>query len=190
MRDEKSRYAKLFGETFRLSACTVGGGVVIIPLMRKRFVEELNWVEEQEMLDLTALAQSSPGAIAVNASILVGYRVAGIPGALITILGTILPPLIIISVISFFYAAFRDNPIINLAMTGMLAGVAAVICDVVFTMVKGIFMEKRILPVIILLASFAATRFLSVNIILMILICGIIGAADTFRRERARRKQA
>ena len=121
MRDEKGRYAKLFGETFRLSACTFGGGFVIIPLMRKRFVEELNWIEEQEMLDLTAIAQSSPGAIPVNASILVGYHVAGIPGALITVLGTVLPPLVIISVISFFYAAFRDNPVVNLAMTGLSA---------------------------------------------------------------------
>lgn len=190
MRDEKGRYAKLFGETFRLSACTFGGGFVIIPLMRKRFVEELNWIEEQEMLDLTAIAQSSPGAIAVNASILVGYHVAGIPGALITVLGTVLPPLVIISVISFFYAAFRDNPVVNLAMTGMLAGVAAVICDVVVTILKGIFKEKRILPVIVLLASFAAVRFLSVNIILIILICGIIGAADTFRRERAGMERA
>lgn len=190
MPSEKGRYAQLFGETFRLSACTFGGGFVIIPLMRKRFVEELNWIEEQEMLDLTAIAQSSPGAIAVNASILVGYHVAGIPGALITVLGTVLPPLIIISVISFFYAAFRDNNIVNLAMAGMLAGVAAVICDVVVTMLKGIFKEKRILPVAVLLAAFIATRFLNINIILIILICGIIGAADTFQRERIRRGRA
>lgn len=187
MRCEKGRYAQLFGETFRLSACTFGGGFVIIPLMRKRFVEELNWIEEQEMMDLTAIAQSSPGAIAVNASILVGYHVGGLPGALITVLGTVLPPLIIISVISFFYTAFRDNPIVNMAMTGMLAGVAAVICDVVVTMLKGIFKQKRLLPVIVLLAAFIAVRFLGVNIILIILACGLTGAADTLYRERARR---
>src|SRR5699024_6752 len=125
---------------------TFGGGFVIIPLMRKKFVEELHWIDEQEMLDFTAIAQSSPGAIAVNASILVGYRVAGLCGALLTVLGTILPPLLIISVISFFYAAFRDNVFVNMAMTGMLAGVAAVICDVVITMGKGIVKQKRILP--------------------------------------------
>lgn len=73
MKYEKRSYAQLFGETFRLSACTFGSGFVIIPLIRKRFVEELRWIEEQEMLDLTAIAQSSPGAIAVNASILVGH---------------------------------------------------------------------------------------------------------------------
>ena len=79
---KKGLYIRLFGETFRLSACTFGGGFVIIPLMRKRFVEELKWIEEQEMLDLTAIAQSSPGAIAVNAAILIGYHAAGIKAAL------------------------------------------------------------------------------------------------------------
>lgn len=184
MSQSKPKYKTLFLSAFQLSACTFGGGFVIIPLMRKKFVEELHWIEEQEMLDLTAIAQSSPGAIAVNASILVGYHVAGITGALITVLGTVLPPLIIISVISFFYKAFRDNVIVNMAMTGMMAGVAAVICDVVITMTKGILKEKRIFPVFVLIAAFAAVRFLEMNIILIILVCGILGAADTFYREK------
>jgi len=186
----KPNYRTLFLSTFQLSACTFGGGFVIIPLMRKKFVEELGWIEEQEMMDLTAIAQSSPGAIAVNAAILVGYHVAGVPGALVTILGTVLPPLIIISVISLFYTAFRDNVIVNMAMTGMLAGVAAVICDVVVTMGKGIFKQKRILPVAVLLASFVAVRFFDVNIILVILICGVIGAVDTFLQERAGKERS
>ena len=80
-------YLTLFTSTFTLSAFTFGGGFVIIPLMRKKFVEQLHWIDEEEMMDLTAIAQSSPGAIAVNASILVGYRVAGVPGALVTVLG-------------------------------------------------------------------------------------------------------
>lgn len=185
MDQKKYKYKKLFLSTLQLSACTFGGGFVIIPLMRKKFVEELHWIEEQEMMDLTAIAQSSPGAIAVNASILVGYHAAGIPGALITVLGTVLPPLVIISVISLFYTAFRDNPIVNMAMTGMLAGVAAVICDVVITMGTGIIKQKRILPLIVLLSSFLAVRFFNVNIILIILICGLIGAADTLYRQKA-----
>ena len=120
------KYRELFFSTFKLSACTFGGGFVIIPLMRKKFVEELGWIEEDEMMDLTAIAQSSPGAIAVNASILVGYHVAGFPGAMLTVLGTILPPLIIISIISMFYQAFRDNTIVNMAMAGMLCGETAI----------------------------------------------------------------
>ena len=172
------KYKKLFFSTFKLSACTFGGGFVIIPLMRKKFVDELGWIDEDEMLDLTAIAQSSPGAIAVNASILIGYHVAGFPGAMLTVLGTVLLPLIIISIISMFYQAFRDNVIINMAMAGMLCGVAAVIFDVVINMAKTIFQKKRLLPAIVMLGSFIAVRFFSVNIIIIILVCGVIGAVD------------
>lgn len=153
--------------------------------MRKKFVEELKWIDEQEMLDLTAIAQSSPGAIAVNASILVGYHVAGISGALITVLGTILPPLMIISVISFFYQAFRDNIIVNMAMAGMLCGVAAVIFDVVINMSKTILQQKRLLPLLIMAGAFMAVRFFSVNIMIIILVCAVIGATDTLHQEKS-----
>lgn len=179
-----STYKKLFLSTFQISACTFGGGFVIIPLLRRKFVEELHWIEEQEMLDLTAIAQSSPGAIAVNASILIGYRVAGFLGALTTILGTVLPPFLIISVISLFYRAFRDNVYVSMAMMGMLAGVTAVIFDVVCTMAKTVFKEKRILPVLVLAGSFSAVYFFKVNIVFIILTCGILGALDTVIRSR------
>ena len=180
MDSNKQIYRKLFFSTLKLSACTFGGGFVIIPLMRKKFVEELHWIEELEMLDLTAIAQSSPGAIAVNASILVGYHVAGVLGALMTVLGTISPPLVIVSIISFFYAAVRDNVIVNWVMTGMLAGVAAVICDVVITMGIGVIRQKRALPIIVLMASFIAVYFFNINIILIISTCGVVGAVDTY----------
>ena len=186
---KKKKYRKLFLSTFQLSACTFGGGFVIIPLMRKKFVDELGWIEEQEMMDLTAIAQSSPGAIAVNASILVGYHVAGIPGALLTVLGTVLPPLIIISVISLFYQVFRDNAMVNMAMAGMLCGVAAVIFDVVINMAKTILQQKRMLPILVMAASFIAVRFFSVNIIVIILVCGITGAGDIWYRESVRKER-
>ena len=87
MENSKSKYLTLFLSTLQLSAFTFGGGFVIIPLMRKKFVEKLHWLDEQEMMDFAAIAQSSPGAIAVNASILIGYRIAGLPGALVTVAG-------------------------------------------------------------------------------------------------------
>lgn len=153
--------------------------------MRKKFVQELHWLEEQEMLDLTAIAQSSPGAIAVNASILVGYHIAGITGALISVIGTVLPPLLIISVISLFYKAFRDNPIVNMVMTGMLAGVAAVVCEVVFTMGRNIIRQKKAMSVAVMLISFMAVRFWHVNIMIVILVCGVLGALETLHHERS-----
>lgn len=188
--NKRKKFIKLFLSTFKLSACTFGGGFVIIPLLRQKFVDELKWIDEQEMMDLTAIAQSSPGAIAVNASIVVGYHVAGVPGALISILGTVLPPLVIISVISFFYQAFRDNIIVNMAMAGMLCGVAAVIFDVVINMAKTIFKQRRILPLVVMAGSFVAVRFFSVNIMFIILACGIIGAADIWYQEKHRKDGA
>ena len=178
------KFWTLFSSTFLLSAFTFGGGFVIVPLMRKKFVENLGWIDEQEMLDITAISQSSPGPIAVNASILVGYRVAGIPGALVTVAGTVLPPLIVISIISMFYAAFRDNVIVNRVMDGMLAGVAAVICDVVLTMGWDIIRQKKWLSVLILAGAFIAVRILGVNIMYIILACALIGAASTLINER------
>lgn len=185
MSDKAKILRTLFLSTFKLSACTFGGGYVIVPLMRKKFVEELHWIGEPEMLDLVAIAQSSPGPIAVNASILVGYHMAGVPGALITMLGTVLPPLGIISVISLFYRAFRSNPIVGLVMTGMLAGVAAVICDVVLGMAKNVLKNRRLLPLAVMIGAFAAVRIFKVNIILIILACGLVGALDTLRRGKA-----
>ena len=184
MNTSLKKHLTLFTSTLKLSACTFGGGVVIIPLMRKKFVEQLHWIDEREMLDLVAIAQSSPGAIAVNASILVGYHVAGISGALIAAVGTVLPPLAIISIISLFYKAFRDNEVVNLIMKGMLAGVAAVICDVVINMATGIIKEKRALTVVIMATSFIASFAFDVNIVIIILCCGIIGAVDTIYRGR------
>lgn len=189
MKKNENKYLKLFLSTFKLSACTFGGGYVIVPLMKKKFVDELHWIDESEMIDLIAIAQSSPGAIAVNASIIIGYHVAGVCGALITVLGTVLPPLIIISTVSLFYQAFRDNIFVNMAMTGMMAGVAAVICDVVINMAKNIIKKKHKLSIFTLIGAFIATYFLHVNVIIIILVCGVIGAVNIYFTEKARRER-
>lgn len=173
-------YLKLFTSTFYISAFTFGGGFVIIPLLRKKFVEELKWIKEKEMIDLTAIAQSSPGAIAVNASILVGYRVAGLLGAFFTIIGTVLPPLICLSIISIFYNAFRENIVINAALKGMQAGVAAVIIDVTLNMGSNLIKEKKILSMLILVCTFVAVYFYKINVIYIILICIAIGIISAF----------
>lgn len=176
---KKGILGKLFLSTLYLSTFTFGGGYVIITLMKKKFVDEYHWIDKQEMLDMTAIAQSSPGAIAVNGAIIVGYRIAGITGAAVAILGTILPPFLILSVISLFYTAFRDNLIINLLLNGMQVGVAAVILDVVISMGTDIVKEKSLLSILILAASFAASAFLQINVIYIILVCGGIGVFRT-----------
>lgn len=169
-------YFTLFLSTFSLSAFTIGGGYVIVPLMRKRFVEELKWINEEEMLNLVAISQSAPGPIAVNTSIMVGYRLAGIGGSLVTILGTVLPPLIIITVISQFYAAFKNNVFINALLMGMRAGVAAVIIDVIIKMVKDIIKTKNKISISIMIISFIAAVIFNINAALLIILSGFFGA--------------
>lgn len=176
MKKSSSKYYTLFTSTLALSAFTFGGGYVIVPLMKKRFVEELGWITNDEMMDMIAIAQSSPGAIAVNASILVGYKIAGISGALLTVLGTVTPPLVIISIISLFYEAFRDNAMISVMLTTMQAGVAAIIIDVVLSMVSTLIKDKSIIPLGMLLLSFIAAVIFDVNLVLILLMNAVVGA--------------
>lgn len=178
MKQDKKFYFKLFISTFYLSAFTFGGGFVIIPLMRKKFVEEYGWIDEKEMLDLTAIAQSSPGAIAVNAAILVGYRLAGIAGAMITVVGTVLPPLLILSVLSVAYKEIQHNLVVKYILRGMQAGVAAVIMDVVVSLVSGQFKKKKIVPIVVMCSAFIAVFIFNIDVIYVILISGVVGGLD------------
>ncbi len=177
-------YWKLFTSTLSLSAFTIGGGYVIVPLMKKRFVDKLNWIEEDEMLNLVAIAQSSPGAIAINASILIGYRMAGILGAVVTVFGTVIPPLITITIISYFYHAFRSSEIVGALLRGMQAGVTAVIADVVLEMGGVIVKEKQTLSILMMIVAFTAAFIFKVNAVLIILVSAIIGLVAVLIREK------
>jgi chromate transporter len=141
-------------------------------------VEDLKWLEEDEMLDITAIAQSSPGPIPVNASVILGYRMFGILGSLIAVFGTILPPMIVISVISFFYEQFCTNPVIAVALQVMRAGVAAVIFDVVINLASNVVKTHRPLYFVLMVVSFIAVFFFSVDAAIIILSCLAIGIAD------------
>ena len=188
-RNEKTRetYWILLKTTFVLSAFTVGGGYVIVPLMQKKFVEELTWIETEEMLDLVAIAQSIPGALAVNTSILVGYRIAGVSGAIVTVVGTVSPPLFLITIISYFYLAFRDNPLISALMVGMQIGVVAVIANVVYKMIQDVLKMKDWVTTLILIGSFMAAVFFDINVILIIFVAGTLGFINNILRLRRRR---
>lgn len=179
---------KLFISTLYLSTFTFGGGYVIVTLMKKKFVDGYHWIDEQEMLDLVAIAQSSPGAIAVNGAIVVGYKLAGIAGVLTSVLATVIPPFVILSVISLFYAAFRSNLVVGWMLNGMQAGVGAVIVQVVWEMGGGIVKERQWLSILIMIAAFIANYIFNVNVILVIVICALIGVVRTLYTEKRLKK--
>ena len=153
---------KIFWSTFYLSAFTFGGGYVIVSLMKKKFVDEYHWIEEEEMLDLVAIAQSAPGAIAVNGAIVIGYKLAGIAGILTAIAGTVIP--------------------------GMQAGVGAVIASVTYDMGAGIVKKKDALSYVLMIGAFIASCIFEVNVVYVILICGIVGVLRALIEKKITKK--
>jgi len=176
-------YLGLFIASFQLSAFTFGGGYVIVPLMKKKFVDKLGWLDEKEMLDFIAIAQSSPGALAVNASLLVGYRLFGLAGALLAMLATVLPPLFLISIIAMSYSAVVTNPILRNVLRCMGAGVCAMILDVVIEMASAILKMKHAYPLILMIVAFVAVAIFQVNVVLVIILCALSGLMSTVRRK-------
>ncbi len=184
---KKKSLWNLFKTMFTLSCCAFGGGYVVISLMKKKFVEDLQWLQEEEMLDITAITQSCPGPLLVNAATVIGYRVGGAKGAATAILASILPPLVIIGIISVFYTQFRTNPYISIALQVMRAGVAAVIVDVVWNLAKNICKTRRLLYIAMMVVGFACTAVFGISGMLVIFAClgiGILELLIALYRER------
>jgi chromate transporter len=184
------RLLQLFLVTLYLSAFTFGGGYVIISLLQKKIVDEYHWIDSDEMLDLVAIAQSAPGPIAVNGAIAVGYRVAGIPGILLATLGAVIPPFVIISIISFFYQAFKTNFVVGALLSGMKSGVSAVIISVVWDMASGIVKDRDRENILIMILTFIAGYFFGINTVWIILAAAAAGTVRTIRRDHHEKKTA
>ena len=179
MEDKKKVLFHLFSSTLYLSAFTFGGGYVIVSLLKKKFVDEYHWIENDEMLDIVAIAQSAPGAIAVNGAIVVGYKLAGLIGAFVAVIGAIIPPFVIITILSMCYQAFRDNWLVSQMLEGMQAGVGAVIASVTYEMGAGIVKEKDGISLLIMAGAFAASCVFEVNVVYIVIICGLLGVLRT-----------
>ena len=186
--DEKGRLIRLFFSMLYISAFTFGGGFVIVTFMKRKFVDELKWIDEREMLDMTALAQSSPGAIAVNAAIQVGWKIAGFPGMIAAVLGTVIPPMAILSVISLFYQAFAENRYAALALRGMQCGVAAVILDVSVSLAINVIGTRQAVHMAVMAAAFVAAFFFGVNVIWIILCAAAAGILKAVADRKEGRK--
>lgn len=178
----------LFTSTFLISACTFGGGFVIAGLMKKRFVDALKWIDDDTMMDYIVIAQSCPGPIAVNTAILAGLHVRGLAGMLTAVLGTILPPMIILAIVEMAYAAFASSRLVALLLKGMQAGVSALLLDVVVSLGKRVTDGRDAVDIIVMAAAFIAVAFLKVKVlpvILTALALGILRALLSARKEQA-----
>ncbi len=180
-------YLNLFWTTLTLSIFTFGGGFVIISLMRKKMVVQRGWINDEEMLDFMTLAQSSPGAIAVNGALVVGYHLAGLRGALVSTLGTIIPPMVILSLISVGYSVVQDNVWITAAFHGMRAVVAAIVLQVSWDLFKPLAKQKKALPILLFLIGFVALFILNINIMLVMIsmiLFSVVYSLVSLKREK------
>lgn len=179
--EEMSKTKKLrllFLTTFSISA-TTNGGYAIVAAMKAKFVEKYKWFDEDEMLNLMSLGQSCPGPIAINTSVLVGYRVCGFIGALVTLFGTVLPPLVIMSVVSIFYKLIASNEYVRMLLKGMQAGVAALLVSIFIDMFINIKKKNSILSFVIAIFAFIFARYTDFSILYLAIICGLVGFIKT-----------
>lgn len=181
---QRTPYGKLFGSMFLISACTFGGGFVIVSLMKKKFVDEYKWLTQEQMLDMTAIAQSSPGAIAVNAALQVGFLLGGAAAAAVAVAATILPPLLLISVLSFVYAAVRDSAVIATLLQGMQLGVGAVLLDVTCSLGKPVLKSRSVLLIGVMVVAFVLSSVLHINVVYIILGTALVGVLRAWLAAR------
>lgn len=164
---------QLFLSFFKIGAFTFGGGYAMIPLIQREMVENKKWISDDDILEIIAIAESTPGPIAINMATFVGTRTAGFFGAFFATLGVVLPSFIVISVIARLLSEFSDIKAVQYAFNGIRAGVLALLLKALFTMYKKV--KKNAFSYVILALAFVTTAFFGVNVLLVILCCAVFG---------------
>ncbi len=167
-----------------ISAFTFGGGYIVVPMVRRFFVAKKQYFTEDDLLDMAAVAQSTPGAIAVNLSALAGYRAAGIAGALISCFAAVVPPLVILTFVSAFYKIFISNTIVAAVLKGMEAGVAALMVDIIADMCFAILKKRSLFLSAMIPLSFVANYVFGINVVFILLFCSILCMLQVFYKKR------
>lgn len=176
-----SIYFKLFAVFFRVGLFTIGGGYAMLPMLRKEVVEKYGWATDEEMLDYFAIGQSTPGIIAVNTSTFIGYKKAGVIGALFSTLGMVLPSWIIIISIAKFFDAFSDNVYVASAFEGIRVIVIVLILNAVIKMGKKSVTSW--IQALIAIGAFSILMFTSISPILIVVTSGILGIIISSLKE-------
>jgi chromate transporter len=171
MKDNK--ILKLFLTFLKIGAFTFGGGYAMIPIIQRETVEKHGWVNDDEILEMLAISESTPGPIAINSATFVGYRVAGFWGSLAATCGVILPSLFIITIIAFFLRSFSEYKAVRYAFAGIRAGVAALVLKGFLTMYKKC--PKNIFSYTLVAAAFVLVTFFDLSAILIIACGGACG---------------
>lgn len=180
----RKKLLPLFLTFLKIGGFTFGGGYAMIPIIQREICEKKKWITEDDILEIIAIAESTPGPIAINSATFVGYRVSGVLGALLATLGVVLPPFTIIFIISFILRQFEEFRPVKYAFWGIRAGVLALICKALWSMYKKV--DKGLIPYIIMAAAFVVAAFTNVNVLYIIIGCAVFGLV-TFLIEKKRR---
>lgn len=178
MRLELNKLFRLFAVFFKIGAFTFGGGYAMISLIQREVVEKKHWVDNDEILDIIAIAESTPGPIAINASTFVGYKVSGFFGALFATVAMVIPSFSIITIISFFLEQFKHIELISHAFFGIRTGILVLIINALFSLYKS--SEKNAFSYAVMLFSFTASALLKINVILTLVVCASLGIVFRF----------
>lgn len=173
MENKRKRLLELLLVFLKIGVFAFGGGYAMIPLIQKETVEKEKWVSPEDIVDIVAIAESTPGPIAISASTFVGYRIAGVAGAALATIGVIVPSFIVIFVLSFVLRQFESITAVKYAFFGIRAGVLALIVNALISVYKQC--PKKIISYIIMLGAFVAVAFLGVNVLLVIAVCAVVG---------------
>lgn len=166
----------------KIGLFTFGGGYAMISLIEKEVIEKKKWISNDDMLEIIAISETTPGPIAINCATFVGYKVGGFLGAFGATLGTVLPSFTIILLISLILNEFQQNKTVQYAFFGIRAGVLALIIKALFTMYKA--SKKSLFSYLMMLLAFLLTAFFKVNVLLVIVACGFSGVLFTFFQKR------
>ena len=184
---EKFRKALiLFITFFKIGAFTFGGGYAMIPLIQKEVVENKKWITDDDILEIIAIAESTPGPIAINSATFVGFRVCGFWGSFFATLGVVLPSFIIILTISFVLNEFQHITAVKYAFNGIRAGVLALLMKALWTMYKKC--PKNLVSYIVMAGAFLITSFLDISALYVIIGCAVFGLVSSIiisRRNKA-----
>lgn len=174
---------KMFWIFFRIGAFTIGGGLAMLPLIEKEMVDRQQWVSHEEIVDIFAVCQSIPGVIAINSSMFIGYKIAGLTGACVAALGVIMPSFLIILAIASILVGLRENIYIAKAFTGVRAGIVAMMGLSAYKLGKSVI--KNRISWWIAFVCFCAIAFFEVHAMWAIITGAIVGLATSASRRKS-----
>lgn len=182
IRSDWKLLAQIFFTFLRIGPLTFGGGYAMIPLIEREVVERRKWVHTKDIADIFAVAGSVPGAIAINSATFIGYRLAGITGAIIAMVGVLLPTFCIVVLLSIFFLYTRDNPKVEAAFVSIRATIVALITYAAYKIGKTAAVDKMTLSLIIV--SVLVMFFMHIHPVLLIIGGGLIGILIVFIRGK------